>query len=155
MYDVKDSSKLMPNHKTYGFVYMSTIEFEDFIKKQVKDNLSKEMNTTITDSLLAKIKPDFNYLDYIPFNYVMVDMKNKENNKEIKEEFENTISHTLATIDIENTASYTMYQGEIDEGKAYVGFFSGFFLFIALLSVITTMMRVVKREHIQTGTLKS
>ena len=115
VYDVKDSSQLMPNHKTYGFVYMSTIEVEDFIKKQVKDNLSKEMNMTITDSLLAKIKPDFNYLDYIPFNYVMVDTENKENNKEIKEKIENNISHALATIDIEDTASYTMYQGEIDE----------------------------------------
>ena len=155
VYDVKDSSQLMPNHKTYGFVYMSTIEVEDFIKKQVKDNLSKEMNMTITDSLLAKIKPDFNYLDYIPFNYVMVDTKNKENNKEIKEKIETNISHALATIDIEDTATYTMYQGEIDEGKAYVGIFSGLFLFIALLSVITTMTRVVKRERIQIGTLKA
>ena len=61
----------------------------------------------------------------------------------------------MATIDIEDTASYTMYQGEIDEGKAYVGIFSGLFLFIALLSVITTMTRVVKRERIQIGTLKA
>ena len=74
----------MPNHKTYGFVYMSTIEVEDFIKKQVKDNLSQEMNMTITDSLLAKIKPDFNYLDYIPFNYVMVDTEKKKTIKKLK-----------------------------------------------------------------------
>jgi putative ABC transport system permease protein len=48
-----------------------------------------------------------------------------------------------------------MYQGEIDEGTAYIGIFSGLFLFIAMLSVITTMTRVVKKQKIQIGTLKA
>ncbi|MCR5483667.1 MAG: ABC transporter permease [Bacilli bacterium] len=47
------------------------------------------------------------------------------------------------------------YQGEIDEGKTYIGVFSGIFLFIAMLSVITTMTRVVKNQRIQIGTLKA
>lgn len=56
---------------------------------------------------------------------------------------------------IEDTLSYSRYQGEIDEGSAYVGIFSGLFLFIAMLSVITTMTRVVKKQRLQIGTLKA
>ena len=45
-----------------------------------------------------------------------------------------------------------MYQGEIDEGKAYVGVFSGLFLFIAMLTMITTMIDGLA-EQVQIGTL--
>lgn len=155
VYAVKDASQLMPNHKTYGLIYMSVKETEDFIKKNVKEELAESMNTTVTDEMLNKIKPDFNYLDYVPFNYIMVDVNKKSNTSKVKDEIEDKISNCLATIKIEDTASYTMYQGEIDEGEAYVGIFSFLFLFIAMLSVITTMTRIVKRQKLQIGTLKA
>ena len=85
----------------------------------------------------------------------MVDVNNKDNNNQVKDDIEKNISNTIATVSIEDTSSYAMYQGEIDEGKAYVGIFSGLFLFIALLSVITTMTRVVKNQKLQIGTLKA
>ena len=155
VYAVKDASQLMPNHKTYGLIYMSVKEAADFIKKNVKEELAESMNTTVTDEMLNKIKPDFNYLDYVPFNYIMVDVNKKSNTSKVKDEIEDKISNCLATIKIEDTASYTMYQGEVDEGEAYVGIFSFLFLFIAMLSVITTMTRIVKRQKLQIGTLKA
>lgn len=155
VYAVKDASQLMPNHKTYGLIYMSVKEAEDFIKKNVKEELAESMNTTVIDEMLNKIKPDFNYLDYVPFNYIMVDVNKKSNTSKVKDEIEDKISNCLATIKIEDTASYTMYQGEVDEGEAYVGIFSFLFLFIAMLSVITTMTRIVKRQKLQIGTLKA
>ena len=155
VYAVKDASQLMPNHKTYGLIYMPVKEAEGFIKYQVKEEISKETNQEVTDEMFNKIKPDFNYLEYIPLNYVMVDVKNKKNNNQVKDDIESKIDNAVATVEIEDTASYTMYQGEIDEGSAYVGIFSGLFLFIALLSVITTMTRVVKKQKIQIGTLKA
>ena len=155
VYAVKDASQLMPNHKTYGLIYMPVKEAEGFIKYQVKEEISKETNQEVTDEMFNKIKPDFNYLEYIPFNYVMVDVNNKKNNNQVKDDIESKIDDAIATVEIEDTASYTMYQGEIDEGSAYVGIFSGLFLFIALLSVITTMTRVVKKQKIQIGTLKA
>ena len=155
VYAVKDASQLMPNHKTYGLIYMPVKEAEGFIKYQVKEEISKETNQEVTDEMFNKIKPDFNYLEYIPFNYVMVDVNNKKNNNQVKDDIESKIDNAIATVEIEDTASYTMYQGEIDEGSAYVGIFSGLFLFIALLSVITTMTRVVKKQKIQIGTLKA
>lgn len=155
VYAVKDASQLMPNHKTYGLIYMPVEEAEGFIKYQVKEEISKETNQEVTDEMFNKIKPDFNYLEYIPFNYVMVDVNNKKNNNQVKDDIESKIDNAIASVEIEDTASYTMYQGEIDEGSAYVGIFSGLFLFIALLSVITTMTRVVKKQKIQIGTLKA
>lgn len=155
VYDVKDASQLMPNHKTYGFVYMSVNETKDFIKYQAKEKIRKETNSEVSDELFNKLNSNFNYLDYIPFNYIMVDVNNKDNNNQVKDDIEKNISNTIATVSIEDTSSYAMYQGEIDEGKAYVGIFSGLFLFIALLSVITTMTRVVKNQKLQIGTLKA
>ena len=155
IYDVKDSSQLMPNHKTYGIVYMSVNETKDFVKKIVKEEIEKNLGTEVTEKMFDKIKPDFNFLDYVPFNYIMVDVDNKNNTKVVKDMIDTNIDNSVATVLIENTASYTMYQGEIDEGAAYVGIFSGLFLFIALLSVITTMSRVIKNQKLQIGTLKT
>ena len=157
IYDVKDASQLMPNHKNYGFIYMSVKEAKDFIKEQIKEELAKNMNieSDITDEVFKQLKPNFNYLDYVPFNYIMVDVNNKKNNNQIKDDIEKNINNAVATVEIEDIPSYTMYQGEIDEGRAYVGIFSGLFLGIAVLSVITTMTRVVRKQKLQIGTLKA
>lgn len=155
VYDVKDASQLMPNHKTYGFVYMSIDELEDYVKDKVKSEFSEKLNKEIDDETFAKLNSDFNYLDYVPFNYIMVDVNKKSNVDKVKNEIDDKIDNSLATLKIEDSASYQMYQGEIDEGKAYVGIFSFLFLFIALLSVITTMTRVVKNQKLQIGTLKA
>lgn len=89
------------------------------------------------------------------FNYLMFDLKDTTKIDETKNLIEENIKSSLALITRENTASYSAYQGEIDEGKTYVGVFSGLFIFIALLSVITTMTRVVKKQRTEIGILKS
>ena len=155
VYDVKDATQLMPNHEDYGIVYMSSKELEGFIKNNIKSSLEDASNIEVTDKVFNKYYPDFNYEDYIPYNYIMVDVNDKANNNQVKDDIEKEISNAYASVWIEDTASYTMYQGEIDEGKAYVGIFSGLFLFIALLSVITTMRRVVNKQKLQIGTLKA
>lgn len=149
LYDVKDESQLFPDHKTFGFGFLSVNELEGYIKNQVM----QEMN--ITDSkTFEQYVSDFNYKDYLKYNYIMVDIDNKERINEVKNQIEEKIDH-VALVNIEDTASYKAYQGEIEEGETYIGVFSGLFLFIALLSVITTMTRVVKKQRIQIGTLKA
>lgn len=155
LYDVKDASQLMPNHKNYGIVYMSVNEMKDFIKINVKKEFENSIGMSIDDAKFDELNPDFNYLDYVPFNYVMVDVNKKSNVNFVKNKIEDSIDNALAIISIEDTTSYAMYQGEIDEGRAYVGIFSFLFLFIAMLSVITTMTRVVKNQKLQIGTLKA
>ena len=151
LYDVRDESELYPDRKEFGFAYLSVNEIpEDYIKSKVM----QEMN--IADENIFDIYvSDFNYKDYLIFNYLMVDVENTEKTNEVKDYIEDNIENAKAIINIEDTPSYVTYQGEIDEGKTYVGVFSGLFLFIAMLSVITTMTRVVKNQRTQIGTLKA
>ncbi len=151
LYDVRDESELYPDRKEFGFAYMSTNEItEDYIKSLVM----KETNIT-DEKKFNIVLPNFNYKDYIPFSSIMVDVKDVDKRDDVKEAIEDNIENAKAIINVEDTSSYVAYQGEIDEGKTYVGVFSGIFLFIAMLSVITTMTRVVKKERVQIGTLKA
>lgn len=149
VYDVKDESQLYPDHKTFGFAYSSINELEGYIKHQVMEDMNIT-NTNMFDELLK----DFNFKDYIKYNYLMVDVESKDKINNVKSNIENDIENAVV-IKIEDTASYAQYQGEIEEGETYIGVFSGLFLFIALLSVITTMTRVVKKQKLQIGTLKA
>ena len=151
LYDTRDESELYPNRTEFGFAYLSASEIsESFIKNLVMKNLGIE-----DEKLFDQMSPDFHYQDYIPYNTIMVDVEEEESKEQVKQSIEEKIEHALAVIDIKNTSSYVTYQGEIDEGKTYVGVFSGLFLFIAMLSVITTMTRVIHKEQVQIGTLKA
>lgn len=151
VYTIKDPSALVPNYEKFGLIYMSDITIKDYvIEKYIKEN-----KLSITKEELLKKNPNFDYKDLMPFQYLMIDVDDKKNNDVVKNEIETKIKNSLAMIEIEKTPSYMIYQGEIDEGSAFVGIFSGLFLFIAILSVITTMSRVVKKQRIQIGTLKA
>ena len=153
IYTLKDSSALMPDRNTFGYVYLSINEIpEDYVKSLVM----KEAG--ITDENVFKfLMPSFNYKDYYIFNELMIDLDNTEDEAVTKSinNIEDNIKDVLIITKRENNASVAFYQGEINEGQDYVGIFSGLFIFIALLSVITTMTRVVKKQRIQIGTLKA
>ena len=151
LYDTRDESELYPDHSSFGFAYMSINELpQSYIKSQAM----KEMNIT-DEEIFDKYVPNFNYKDYYVFNYLMIDIDDKDNNDKVKLDIEDNVKNAIAIIKAEDTSSYITYQGEIDEGKTYIGVFSGIFLFIAILSVITTMTRVVKQQRIEIGTLKA
>lgn len=150
LYDVRDESELFPDRKQFGVAYLSVNEItEDYIKSLAM----KEMG--VTEEVFDQYVPDFNYKDHLIFNSVMVDVKDKNKRDKVKEEIEDKVKNALAILNVEDSLSYTTYQGEIDEGKTYVGVFSGIFIFIAMLSVITTMTRIVKKDRVQIGTLKA
>lgn len=151
IYDVKDESELVPNRENFGFVYLSVNEIPE---SYIKDLVMKEMKIT-DEKIFDKYVTSFNYKEYIPYNYIMVDVNKKKNVTSAKEDIEDNVSNAKAIVKIEDTLSYQRYQGEIDEGASYVGIFSGLFLFIAMLSVITTMTRVVKKQKLQIGTMKA
>ena len=151
IYDVKDESEFVPNRENFGFVYLSVNEIPE---NYIKDLVMKEMKIT-DEKIFDKYVTSFNYKEYIPYNYIMVDVNKKKNVTSVKEDIEDKVSNAKAIVKIEDTLSYQRYQGEIDEGASYVGIFSGLFLFIAMLSVITTMTRVVKKQKLQIGTMKA
>lgn len=149
IYDVKDESEFVPNRENFGFVYLSVNEIPE---SYIKDFVMKKMKI---EKIFDKYVTNFNYKEYIPYNYIMVDVNKKKNVTSVKEDIEDNVSNAKAIVKIEDTLSYQRYQGEIDEGASYVGIFSGLFLFIAMLSVITTMTRVVKKQKLQIGTMKA
>ncbi len=151
VYDIKDGSAIFPDHIDYGFCYLSINEFPESI---IKQNVMREVGIS-DEKTFDSFVPDFNYKDYLVYNYVMVDVDNEENKNFVKSEIEDKIKNAIAVTDIKDSLSYSAYKGEIEEGETYVGVFTALFLFIAILSVITTMTRVVKKQRIQIGTLKA
>ena len=151
VYDVKDEASIFPNHIDYGFAYLSVKDFpESYAKKIAMESLKIE-----DESVFDAMVPNFNYLDNLFYNYIMVDVDEESNKNFVKNEIDEKIDNCLGVLDIKDEPSYQSYQSEIEEGETYVGVFSGLFLFIAMLSVITTMTRVVKKQRIQIGTLKA
>ncbi|MBP3708146.1 MAG: ABC transporter permease [Clostridia bacterium] len=151
VYDIKDESEIFPNHIDYGFCYLSINEFPENI---IKQEIMKKMNVT-DETIFNTAMPDFRAQDYLIYNYVMIDVDNEENKNNVKNQIEEKIENAIAVTDIKDSISYSSYQGEVEEGETYVGVFTGLFLFIAMLSVITTMTRVVKKQRTQIGTLKA
>lgn len=143
------------------------IKYDSFSKEEVVlglINVPDHIYDTKDSSELYPNRKEFGFAylsinelpkEYQVYNYVMVDVDNKDNVLSVKENIEKSVESALGVIKIEDTASYKTYQGEVDEGKTYIGVFSGLFLFIAMLSVITTMNRVIKNERIEIGTLKA
>ena len=84
VYDIKDESALFPNHIDYGFAYLSINEFpESYIKNEVM----KKMNIT-DEKLFDNIVPDFDYKEYLVYNYAIIDVDDESNKSKVKNEVE-------------------------------------------------------------------
>ena len=107
------------------------------------------------EEFIKAIDKDFSLEDSYVFPYAIVDVddtsKTLETKNKIKDSNEDIITATLR----DDNLSYDGYKREAEEGETYSGVFSGLFVFIAILSVVTTMNRFVKKERTQIGTLKA
>ena len=107
------------------------------------------------EEFIKAIDKDFSLEDAYVFPYAIVDVddtsKTLETKNKIKDSNEDIITATLR----DDNLSYDGYKREAEEGETYSGVFSGLFVFIAILSVVTTMNRFVKKERTQIGTLKA
>ena len=89
------------------------------------------------------------------FPYMIVDVNDTSKLKEVKTSIKENIENVITVTDRDDDISYSGFLREAEEGESYSGIFSGLFVFIAILSVVTTMNRFVKRERTQIGTLKA
>ena len=107
------------------------------------------------EDFIKAVDKDFKIEDVFVFPYAIVEVEDtdkiSETKKYIKEDIEDIV--TVGTRD--ENLSYDGFQREAEEGETYSGVFSGLFVFIAILSVVTTMNRFVKKERTQIGTLKA
>ena len=161
VYFIKDEASIFPTHDDYGFCYMSVNEFPkqavfDAVREYVRENGAnalKQYGFSDLKSLLHQ-SSSLDVTEYI-FGEVIVDVSESANIKTVKAEIENTVSAAKAVTTRDDQLSYSGYLREAEEGKAYSGIFTFLFLFIAVLSVVTTMYRFIKKERVQIGTLKS
>ena len=107
------------------------------------------------EEFIKALDKNFSLEDSYVFPYAIVDVddtsKTLETKNKIKDNNEDIITATLR----DENLSYDGYKREAEEGETYSGVFSGLFVFIAILSVVTTMNRFVKKERTQIGTLKA
>ena len=159
VYSIKDESALFPTHEDYGYVYLSMKSFPDaYIKDELKAAVAEKLGMNagdVTDEMFDMAFPDFKAGDYYVYNYAYVTLKDGADEQAVKALLQNNIESAVAVTGRDASASVQAYQSEIDEGATYSGIFTFLFLFIAILSVVTTMHRFVKKQRTQIGTLKA
>ncbi len=107
------------------------------------------------EEFLKTLDKNFSIKNSYVFPYAIVDVNDTNNLNETKNNIKNNIDSVITVTTREEDISYDGYKREAEEGETYSGVFSGLFVFIAILSVVTTMSRFVKKERTQIGTLKA
>ena len=158
VYFMKDDSAIFPTHKDFGIAYLSINEFpNEYIYDELIDNLSEGSSIfgVIDRDILKETVQNFDAEDFYVYPYVIVDLEDTEKLAETKAIIENTIKPVKAVTTREDSVSYMGYERETEEGETYSGVFTFLFLFIAILSVVTTMYRFVRKQRTQIGTMKA
>lgn len=159
VYSIKDESAIFPTHDDYGYVYLSMRSFpEDYIKDELKAAAAEKLGMNagdVTDEIFDMAFPDYRAGDYYVYNYAYVTLKDDADEQAVKALLQNNIESAVAVTGRDASASVEAYQSEVEEGASYSGIFTFLFLFIAVLSVVTTMHRFVKKQRTQIGTLKA
>ncbi|MCM1083631.1 MAG: ABC transporter permease [Clostridium sp.] len=159
VYSIKDESAIFPTHEDYGFAYMSMDMFpQQFMIDEAKKEIARELDipvTDVTDEVFDMALPEFDPAEHYIFTNVYVDVEDDADLEAVKSDIQNKIKAATAVTDRDANISVAQYKSEVDEGKTYSSVFTLLFLFIAILSVVTTMHRFVKKQRTQIGTLKA
>lgn len=145
-----------------------TFKFKDYEMKEKILGLVKvpdHIYSVKDESTIFPTHKDFGFIylsvnefpiqDYMIYNQIIVDVDDTDKIDETKRNIENNIKSAIAVTDRNASSSYQSYNSEIEEGETYSKVFTFLFLFIAILSVVTTMNRFVKKQRTQIGTLKA
>lgn len=108
-----------------------------------------------TEEFIKALDKDFNIEDAYVFPFAIVDVEDDLKANETKNKIKDNVDDIITATIRDDNFSYEGYKREAEEGDTYSGVFSGLFVFIAILSVVTTMNRFVKKERTQIGTLKA
>ena len=107
------------------------------------------------EEFVKALDKDFKIEDAYVFPYAIVDVDDTSKENETKNKIKDNVDDIITATLRDDNFSYEGYKREAEEGETYSGVFSGLFVFIAILSVVTTMNRFVKKERTQIGTLKA
>lgn len=87
--------------------------------------------------------------------YPQINVISDLNKKEFTEKTEKALGKTTLILTKEESGSYSLAQGEADEGKTMGAVLPVLFLLIDVLTMVTTMHRLTAKEKTQIGTLKA
>ena len=128
---VQDSTQLMPDFKMFGFAYISPAAYEKICE-----------SAGLPSPLYAQINVRVNNFDDFT-----------------KQKFSDAVNaalgKTMFILSKEESSSYALAHGEVEEGQTMGAVLPVLFLAIAVLTMITTMHRIAAKEKTQIGTLKA
>ncbi|WP_033154035.1 FtsX-like permease family protein [Pseudobutyrivibrio ruminis] len=143
VYTVSDPTVIFQDAADFGWVYLSMREFP---KEYLYDDIFVYPNAIVDVTGVAP-NPYINSNELDEFENKLKSVKN-----ELYELDDISIS-AITGRDV--WPSYETLKAESEEGDTYSGMFTVLFVFIAGLSVVTTMSRFVKKQRVQIGTLKA
>ena len=159
---IKNLKDLKKQLKNYGITNYDSIPnmITDKIDGLEKINLSKALKLLENykehkKEFIKALDKNFKIKDSYIFPYAIVDVEDISNIDKTKKDIKDRVDGIMTATLREDNLSYDGFKREAEEGDTYSGVFSGLFVFIAILSVVTTMNRFVKKERTQIGTLKA
>ena len=124
-----DTTQMMPDYSTYGYVYISPAMLDRSIPALYK---------AMAGSL-----------------YHQINVKSFLDKPEFVEAADKALGNTKLILSKDETVSWAEAQGEVNEGKTMASILPVLFLAIAILTMVTTMHRICASEKTQIGTLKA
>jgi ABC-type antimicrobial peptide transport system permease subunit len=173
VYTVSDPTVIFQDAADFGWAYLSMKEFpKEYLYDEILKKLDiKDADISDKEAFIKAVDPDFDIEECFVYPNAIVDVAGVAPNPYIKsselDEFENklkTVKNELYELDDTSISaitgrdvwqSYASLKAESEEGDTYSGMFTVLFVFIAGLSVVTTMSRFVKKQRVQIGTLKA
>ena len=124
-----DSTQMMPDYSTYGFVYISPVMLDNAIPALYK-------------ALIGSL-------------YHQINVKSAMDKAAFVEAADAALGSTRLILSKDETVSWAEAQGEVNEGKTMASILPVLFLAIAILTMVTTMHRICASEKTQIGTFKA
>ena len=93
----------------------------------------------------------------IEYNTITLDAYEELNEKDFKDDLEETLGQKayVQFVHSDNNVGYKTLQEEIAQHQMFSGIFPSIFVLVSLLTLVTTMSRVISSQRMQIGTLKA
>lgn len=139
--------KMLLTKKILGTIYSS-----EYVYLSGSDGTTPDFSTNGYAYLPTKSFPDANH---IPYNQILMTTDSNQSSN-LEKRVDSTLGDKVSVyMTRDSQPSYAMFQQEIDQHKAMGSIFPVAFLAIALLTILTTMSRIITSQRMQIGTLKA
>lgn len=139
--------KMLLTKKILGTIYSS-----EYVYLSGSDGTTPDFSTNGYAYLPTKSFPDANH---IPYNQILLTTDSSQSSN-LEKRVDSTLGDKVSVyMTRDSQPSYAMFQQEIDQHKAMGSIFPVAFLAIALLTILTTMSRIITSQRTQIGTLKA